>query len=501
MRMPTRRATRSTLALLAVWCVIAPAGAVWLARNALEAKRAAFETDARIAHRVLSQRAVQHDAILATLALLQPGAAAGAEQRLPAVYPQVLRVLRRDAATAGAPIGSVEPGWPAADAREAAALEAAEAESRRLGRAALGAVDFAHGRYWLVRAAAPASFALLIDARSLVVPDEWPLPGDSAARAWLAHGAQQLVLQEGRLAERGWRFDFAKHLAADSQPFDVTLAATAGWSALPWRAIALWLAGISALALAVALGLRQREAARLAGERARLDRVSRLNAMGELAAGIAHELNQPLTAVIANTGAAARLLADEEPDLGGARGAMGQAAAQARRAGDVLARLRRLIERPDSALAMQPVPLAPLVERAFELLEADARALGVKPQAAGLDAGLAVRADPVALEQILHNLLANALQALAHVGAPERRLRVQAAAEGERVAIEVEDSGPGFAPDVLQHLFEPFFSTREGGLGLGLSLAESLALGMGGSLTAAHACPRGARFRLELARA
>ena len=418
--MQTRRSLQR-LALIAFWCLVAALGAIAIVRNALDTQRAAFETDARIAHRVLSQRAVQHDAILATLALLQPGTQGGAEQRLPAVYPQLLRVLRRESGAA----------WPAADAQEAAALDAGEAESRRRARAALGAVDFAQGRYWLVRAAEPASFALQIDARSLVAPDEWPLPADSAVRAGLVHGAQQLVLQEGRLAGRGWRFDFAKHLAAESQPFDVTLAATAGWSALPWRAIALWLVGSAAFALAAVFVSRQRQQARRAAERARLDRVSRLNAMGELAAGIAHELNQPLTAVIANTGAAARLLADDEPDLATARGAMAQAAAQAQRAGDVLARLRRLIERPDTALAMRSVALAPLLARTLDLLDAEARALGVRPTLDGVAADLAVRADPVALEQIVHNLLSNALHALAQVPAAERRLEVNARAEGK----------------------------------------------------------------------
>jgi signal transduction histidine kinase len=485
---------RGVLGLALIACGAAAAGAVVIARNALETRRAAFETDARIAHRVLSQRAVQHDAILATLALLQPSAQTAAEQRLPAVYAQVLRVLRRDA---GAP-------WPAAgtaDAREAAALSAAEAESRRTARAALGAVDFAQGRYWLVRAAEPASFALQIDARSLLVPDEWPLPADSAVRAWLAYDGQQMLLGAGRLDAGGWRFHFAKPLATDSQPFEVTLAAGAGWDALPWRTMALWCAACAGLAFAVAVWMRQREEGRRAAERARLDRVSRLNAMGELAAGIAHELNQPLTAIIASTGAASRLLADDEPDLATARGAMAQAAVQARRAGDVLARLRRLIERPDTALSMQPVALAPLVARALDLLDAEARALGVKPRADGLAADLAVRADPVALEQIVHNLLSNALHALAQVPAAERRLEIDASADGERVGLEVRDSGPGIAPDALPHLFEPFFSTREGGLGLGLSLAESLALGMGGALSAANASPRGASFRLELTRA
>jgi signal transduction histidine kinase len=479
------------LALIAVWCVVALAGSIVLARDALEGQRAAFETDARIVHRVLSQRVVQHDAILATLALLQPQAQGHAEQRLPAVYPQVLRVLRRDAGTA----------WSVADAHEAAALEAGEAESRRRARAALGAVDLTQGRYWLVRAAEPASFALQIDARSLVVPEEWPLAPDAAVRAQLVHGTQQLALQDGRLGEGGWRFDFAKHLAADSQPFDVRLAAHAGWGALPWRAIVFWLAASAALALAAWLWWRQRDEVRRAGERARFDQVARLNAMGELAAGIAHELNQPLTAVVAGTGAAARLLADDEPDLAAARGAMKQAAAQAERAGDVLARLRRLIERPDAALHTQRVALGPLLAHALDLLDAEWRTLGVQPQVDIAPADLAALADPVALEQIVHNLLANAQHALAQVPAAERAIAIAAREEGGRIVLTLRDSGPGIAPEVLPRLFEPFFSTREGGLGLGLPLSESLALGMGGSLTAANAQPRGALLRLELPRA
>ena len=113
---------------------------------------------------VLSQRAAQHDAILATLALLQPPPADRAEQRLPAVITQVLQVLRRDA---GQP-------WPG-DAVQRAALDAAEVESRRLQRAVLAHADFSPGvgRYVLVQAAQPASFALSIDAQGLV-PADWP---------------------------------------------------------------------------------------------------------------------------------------------------------------------------------------------------------------------------------------------------------------------------------------------------------------------------------------
>ena len=116
----------------AVWLVLTAAGGIVLARAELSRQREAFETDARIAHRLLSQRVVQHDAVLATLALLQPAAAGGhAEQRLPSVYPQILEVKRRDAATpwtdarAGSRRGRVAratggPHWPTPTSRSAA---------------------------------------------------------------------------------------------------------------------------------------------------------------------------------------------------------------------------------------------------------------------------------------------------------------------------------------------------------------------------------------------
>jgi signal transduction histidine kinase len=473
---------------------LAIGGAAWIARGALAEQHAAFETDARIAHRVLSQRVVQHDAVLATLALLQPASAGegGPEQRLPALYPQVLRVLRRDA----------DAPWPLAGA-EGEALGAAEALSRRERRAALGAVDFAQGRYWLVHAAAPASFALLIDMRSLVVPADWPLTPGAPVRALLAHGGREQVLQAGApdaIERAPWRFVFAKVLASESQPFEVRLAAGVGWGALPWGAIAAWAAAVAALLAAAGAAWRQRAAQRRSSELLRLGQVGRLNALGELAAGIAHELNQPLTAVLANTGAAERLLADDEPDLPRARQAMSGAAQQARRAADVLSRLRRLIERPEAAAPAQALRVAAQLERALDLHEPELRRLGVRPVVDVQPPALALRAEPVAFEQILHNLLGNALHALKRVPAAERRLELVARAEGGRVRLTVRDSGPGIPAEVLPRLFEPFFTTRagQGGLGLGLSLAETLALAMDGALVGGNALPRGAEFHLDL---
>jgi C4-dicarboxylate-specific signal transduction histidine kinase len=176
---------------------------------------------------------------------------------------------------------------------------------------------------------------------------------------------------------------------------------------------------------------------------------------------------------------------------------MAQAVAQARRASEVLARLRRTVERPEVGAALQPLALGAALKRALDLVEPECRRLGVAPRI-DCEATLALQAEPVAFEQIVHNLISNALHALAEVPAGERTLVLQARAEGEDVVLAVRDSGPGIAPEVLPRLFEPFFSTRRGGLGLGLSLCETLAAGMGGSLVAAHAAPRGAEFRLTL---
>ncbi|HEY3048778.1 MAG TPA: ATP-binding protein [Polaromonas sp.] len=470
-----------------LWCAITALGGVALARMELIRLQAAFETDARIAHRLLSQRVVQHDAVMATLALLQPAAdaseASPPEQRLPSVYPQITSVQRRDR----------EASW--LDER----LRVAETLSRALRRPALASADLAHGRYQLVLAAEPTSYALQLDLRAVVPWSEWPMaPDTSPVRVTLEHESQSFQLQPGRIHDGGWRFEFHKHLAAESQPFDVVALRQVGWGELPWGWMLGWATLVAALLRAWRALLRQRSERQRAEELLRLGQVARLNTLGELAAGMAHELNQPLTAVLANTQAASRLLDDEPPELATARSAMTQAVEQARRASEVVGRLRRAVERPDLAAQLQSVVLEDAVRNALYLLEPEFKRREVTPQLESPPTATTVLAEPVALEQIIHNLLMNALQALEQVPARERQLRVALGAEDSLGVISVTDCGPGIAADVLPRIFEPFFTTREAGLGLGLSLCETLASGMGGSLMAAHNAPRGAVFRLSL---
>ena len=473
------------------WAVLTLVGSIAIVRIDIAQRRDSFLTDARIAHRLLSQRAVQHEAILATLALLGPStdATGRLEARLSALYPQLLGVSTRDG----------KHPWSDPE------LQASEEQSRKTHRAALGPVDTAGEQYAVVLAGEPSSFVLHIDVQRMVPWDTWPLVRDGPVRVVLALGPQPILLQAG--ADAGARplgltagFGFVKTLDSASQPFELQLQRATGPAEWPRRWLVGW-AVLSAIVLtalsALLRGVRERHRAI---ELLRVGQVARLNAMGELAGGIAHELNQPLTALLANTQAAGRLIDDDPPALVGARHAMAQAASQARRAADVVARLRRLVEVPDAHHPLQPVALQAAVHGVLELLGPEIRRRGVRVSVQGHD--VVVDADSGALEQIIHNLIGNAIQALDEVPEAERRLTLTVSADNGLGVLCVSDSGLGISAEALPRLFEPFFTTRRSGLGLGLglglSLCESLAQRMQGTLTARNARPRGAEFRLTL---
>ena len=481
------------------WVLVALAGAGWLAHSRLLALEEAFLTDARIVHRLLSQRAVQHDAVMAMLPLLQQPLAAGSEAapmpQLPSAYPQILDVLRRP------PSGTWPTRW--SDALRSNVQDAV-GRSRQSSHAELAQADLADGRVWLALAGPdnhPADFAMLLDLRAAVPWEEWPMASTSPVRVQLAYQAQRFVVQTGQHNTWGWHHAFRKPLAAQSQPFDVVLERDVGWDELPWAHMLAWGLASYAVMLALRAAWRQRVAARRSEDLLRVGQVARLNQLGELAAGMAHELNQPLTALLANTQAAQRLLEDDnEPDLATARHAMRQAVDQARRANAVVGRLRRVVERPDLSVQTRPLNLAAAVQEALHLLDPELRRRRIEVQVDEPANLPDVMAEPVALQQIIHNLVMNALQALEHVDNTQRRLWLHMHAQGGRVVLSVRDNGPGVREEARAQLFTPFFTTRNGGLGLGLSLSENLAQAMGGELTLAPdiGVDGGAEFLLVL---
>ncbi len=496
---------------VAAGLLLALLGAVALVRLDIAQRRAAFAADARTAHRLLSQQAAQLDTVLATLVLLAPGPG-DAAQRLPALLPSVLQLLRRDAGQ----------DWPATQGT--AALAAAEDSSRALPaaqrHAVLGAMDVAQRQYTLVLAGDPSSYALRVDAHRLVPAEGWPLASGGPVRVvlvarphplvpgahplipgqhqrvsgedQLAPGQHQLVLQAGAsaaLQPAGLTsgFTFSKQLATPSQPFELQLQLATGPAQWPWRWLLAWAAACAAGTAAALAVLRARQAERRSAELMRMTQVARLNTLGELAAGMAHELNQPLAAVLASTQAAQRLLrsaelpGDDGPDLPSARQALNLAASQARRAAEVVTRLRRLVQDPTRGMQLQAVDLTELAAQMLQLLAPELQRRRI---AARLQGSVPpVWADPVALEQIVHNLVSNAVQALEAAATPEPAITLVLQPDGNsQVRLLVRDNGPGIAPENLDRVFEPFFSTHSGGLGLGLPLCETLAQSMGGKL-------------------
>jgi signal transduction histidine kinase len=472
---------------LAGWLLLAAIGSVLLGQRTLRQLEAGFESNVRTAYRLLNQRTAQQDALLSTLALLRNGSdPTRPEQRLQSVYPQIIAVQQRGPSDV----------WPQP------ALAAAEAESRRLRRPVLTEPAIPQGRYQLVMAGEAHSHAVQIDIRGMVPWSEWPMSADtSPVRLTLEHAGKAFVLQPGDLpAEpaRGWEFSFVQQLTSASQPFDIVAQRHVGWSALPWSQMASWSLLVALLLLAARALLRQRTDGQRAHELLRIGQVARLNTLGELAAGMANDLNQPVTELMTNTRIAASLLKEDPPDLFAAQLAVHAAEVHAQRVADVMNRLRFAVSQPDKRLRIEEVDLPTLARRALHVLEPELRLHGIATELQHGDEPISVQADPAALEQIMHNLLLNAMQALDQVQINDRKLTVQLSKTEQHGHFLVRDTGPGMSMEVLPRVFEPFFTTREGGLGLGLTLSESMAQDMGGTLTAFNQLPHGAEFRLSL---
>jgi len=223
---------------------------------------------------------------------------------------------------------------------------------------------------------------------------------------------------------------------------------------------------------------RQRTDQRLQDLQAELLHASRLRSMGQMAASLAHELNQPLTATANYVKAAQHLAEAPQPDLARIHQALGLAAQQTLRSGEIIRRLRSFVARGE--VERRPEPLGKLIEEASALALVGAKENGVR-----VDLGLGttvhmVDVDRVQIQQVLLNLMRNGLEAME---ASERReLSVRVEAADAMVQISVADTGPGVAPEVAAQLFQPFVTTKADGMGIGLSVCRTIIEGHGGRL-------------------
>lgn len=239
---------------------------------------------------------------------------------------------------------------------------------------------------------------------------------------------------------------------------------------------------------------RQQTLARLQELQENLLHVSRLRSMGQMAAALSHELNQPLTAITNYLNAAQRLLDQETPDMARVRQALSLAAQQGIRSGEIIRRLRAFVGR--GAVTRQAETVAKLVEEAAALALVGSRHRGVEVRLRVPNDIPPVWVDRVQIQQVLLNLIRNAMEAMD--GRDVRRLTIDAVARDRLVEIAVTDTGQGIPPDVAEQLFQPFVTTKADGMGIGLSVCRTIIESHGGRIWVEPGADCGSVFRFSV---
>lgn len=241
---------------------------------------------------------------------------------------------------------------------------------------------------------------------------------------------------------------------------------------------------------------------REASERARrreqeLAHAARASMVSELASGLAHEINQPLTAIASYAQECARRVRAGETGGAVLLGALEQMGAQAQRASGIIRTLREFVSKRTTAPARADINA--IVSQAALLAASEARHAGVAVALELAPALPAVWADAIQIEQVVLNLVRNGIEALQAIPAGQRSLRVRTTAgHGREVEVAVSDNGPGFGPEQQARLFERFYSTKKEGMGMGLALSRSIIEAHGGRLSAENRPGGGATFRFTL---
>jgi PAS domain S-box-containing protein len=254
--------------------------------------------------------------------------------------------------------------------------------------------------------------------------------------------------------------------------------------------------GALALVCIVDITARRQMERDVARQRYELSHLSRVNMLGELSGSLAHELNQPLTAILSNAQAAQRFRSHDDVDLNEVRAILGDIVSEDKRAGEVIRRLRLLLKKGE--VQSQPMDVNEAVQDVMKLVHSDLLNHGIAAYTE-LAAGLpAVTADRVQIQQVLVNLVMNACDAMGASDREHRNLLVSTARDNGDVLIRVTDEGSGISPDRLDVIFEPFVTTKEHGMGLGLSVCRTIVAAHAGRLWATNNAGCGACFCVSL---
>ncbi|MBR0934227.1 PAS domain S-box protein [Bradyrhizobium jicamae] len=239
---------------------------------------------------------------------------------------------------------------------------------------------------------------------------------------------------------------------------------------------------------------RRAQERRLQELQSELVHVSRLTAMGEMASSIAHEINQPLSAITNYMRGAKALLASEKPDAGRIDDALERSAQQALRAGDIIKRLREFVAKGETQHTLEsPVTL---LEEAVALALLGAKEQGVRVAIRSDRDIPAIIVDKIQIQQVILNLVRNAIEAM--TPGPRRELTVGVTKAVGVVTFTVADTGPGISPDIADRLFQPFVTTKEHGMGVGLSICRTIIESHGGRIDALANAGGGTIFQFTL---
>ena len=241
---------------------------------------------------------------------------------------------------------------------------------------------------------------------------------------------------------------------------------------------------------------RKRTEQALQESRAALTRVARIATMGELTASIAHEINQPLAAVVTNASASLHWLATQPPDLAEARQAMAGAMQEANRASSVVGRIRTLLNK--ASPEMRPLDVNELIREVLDLTHNQLLTSGVAVHTELASDIPTVFGDRVQVQQVMLNLIMNAIDAMTAISGRPRTLLIKSAKDAEGVLVQVEDSGQGIDPEQLPRIFDSFYTTKPQGIGMGLSISRSIIEAHDGRLWASPGTARGAVFQFIL---
>ena len=273
------------------------------------------------------------------------------------------------------------------------------------------------------------------------------------------------------------------------------------WEAYREAVVVAVAALILQTALIIALlvqGFRKQRAERALQEhREQLAHVGRVSALGQLASSLAHELNQPLGAILRNAEAAELFLNKASPDLGELRAVLADIRKDDQRAGEVIDRMRALLQR--HRLVREPLTVSELIREVIALVEHDAAARHLTYQLELAPNLPLIHGDRVHLQQVLLNLLLNAMDAMSQPRAEPPQLVVRACLTPEqKIEVTFTDSGAGIPADRLPHLFQPFFTTKPNGMGMGLSISRTIIEAHDGRIWAENSPEGGAAFRFTL---